>query len=134
MRMAIPIYGEYVSNVFDFARQLLLVDIEDGSETNRSEVALENKLLSQRAVQLKNLGVDVLVCGAISQELATMVLSSGIEVLPFVTGNVQDVLGAYVAGQLRGPRFSMPGYRFGTFKGFGRHRRGCRWQHGNQKK
>jgi predicted Fe-Mo cluster-binding NifX family protein len=134
MKVAIPIYGDYVSNVFDFAHRLLLVDIEDGSGTNRSEVALENKLLSQRAVQLKNLGVDVLVCGAISQELATMVLSSGIEVLPFVTGNVEDVLGAYKAGQLTGPEFSMPGCQIGTRKGLGRRRRGCRWQHGRHQK
>jgi predicted Fe-Mo cluster-binding NifX family protein len=134
MKMAIPVYGEYVSNVFDFARQLLLVDIENGSETNRYEVALENKLLSQRALQLKKLGVEVLVCGAISQELATMVLSSGIEVLPFVTGNVEDVLGAYRAGQLTGPEFSMPGCRLGAHKGLGRRRRGCRWQRGQQQK
>jgi len=134
MKMAIPIYGEYVSNVFDFARQLLLVDIEEGSETNRSEVALENKLLFQRAVQLKKLSVDVLVCGAISQELATMVLSSGIEILPFVTGNVEDVLGAYSAGRLTGLEFSMSGCWLGVHKGFGCRRRGYRWQRGQQQK
>jgi len=130
MKIAIPVYGEYVSNVFDFAHRLLLVDVENGIETNRSEVALENKLLSQRVVQLKKLRADVLVCGAISQELAMMVLSSEIEVLPFVTGNVEDLLEAYIAGELTGPEFNMPGYWPGARKYLGNRRKGCRWQHG----
>jgi len=134
MRIAIPVYGEYVSNVFDFAHRLLLVDVENGIETNRSEIALENKLLSQRAVQLKNLKTDVLICGAISQELATMILSFEIKVFAFVTGNVENVLSAYRVGQLTEPEYSIPGCRFGPRKGLGRRGRGCRRQHGQQRK
>ena len=130
MKVAIPVYGDYVSNVFDFAQKLLLVNIENGKETERSEVKLESLSLPQRAGQLKVLGVDVLVCGAISRLLATMVTASGIEVMPFVTGNIENVLGAYIAGQLIRPEFSMPGSWPGAIKGFGRRRRGCRWQGG----
>jgi predicted Fe-Mo cluster-binding NifX family protein len=130
MKIAIPIYGDSVSNVFDFAHRLLLVDVENGKEMNRSEIAVESKLLPQRAVQLKKLGIQVLVCGAISQELTNMVLSSGIEVLPFITGNIENVLGAYMDGQLIKSEFSMPGCRLGTRRGLGRRRRGCRWQRG----
>ena len=130
MKIAIPVYGDYVSNVFDFAHRLLLVDIEDGRETQRREVELES--LPQRAAQLKALGVDVLVCGAVSRLLAGMVTQSGIEVLPFVTGRVDNVLGAYMTGQLIRPEFSMPGCWPGARKGFGRRRRGCRWRGGRR--
>ena len=129
MKIAIPIYNDSVSNVFDFARRLLVVEIENSKEVNRSEVALESQSLPQRAGQLKSLGIDVLVCGAVSRLLANMVIQSGIEVLPFVTGNIENVLGAYMAGQLIRPEFSMPGCWPGARKGFGR-RRGCRWQGG----
>ena len=132
MKIAIPVYGDYVSNVFDFAHRLLLVDIENGKEMNQSEVALESQLLSQRASQLKSLGVDVLVCGAISRLLANMVIASGIEVLPYVTGHVDNVLQAYMTGQLVRPEFSMLGCWPGARKGFGRRRRGCRWQGGRR--
>jgi len=132
MKIAIPVYGDYVSNVFDFAHRLLLVDIEDNRETQRREVELESRLLPQRAAQLKALGVDVLVCGAVSRLLASMVTQSGIEVLPFVTGRVDNVLGAYMTGQLVRPEFSMPGCWPGARKGFGRRRRGCRWRGGKQ--
>jgi len=132
MKVAVPIYGDYVSNVFDFAHRLLLVDIENGGETERCEVEIESRLLPQRAEQLKTLGVDVLVCGAISRVLANMVTQSGIEVLPFVTGRVDSVLGAYMTGRLVRPEFSMPGCWPGARKGFGRRRRGCRWRGGKR--
>ncbi len=132
MKIAIPIYNDSISNVFDFATRLLLVDIENGKEANRSEVALKSQSLPQRLGQLKSLEVDVLVCGAISRVLANMITASGIQLLPYVTGRVNDVLQAYLNGQLVQPQFTMPGCWPGARKGFGRRRRGCRWQGGRQ--
>jgi predicted Fe-Mo cluster-binding NifX family protein len=130
MKIAIPIWNGCVSSVFDFAHRLLLVDIQDGREVNRSEVSLGAKSLPERAGRLRGLGVNVLVCGAISQALANMVMASGIQVLPYVTGRFDDVLQAYLTGQLMQPQFTMSGYWPGARRGFGRWRRGCRWRGG----
>ncbi len=130
MKIAVPIYNDSVSNVFDFAHRLLLVDIENGKETERSEVKLEGLSLPQRAYKLKTLDVDVLVCGAVSRVLANMVITSGIHVLPYITGSIDDVLKAYLTGQLVKPEFTMPGCWPGARRGFGRRRRGCRWRGG----
>ena len=128
MKIAIPIYNDGISSVFDFAHRLLLVDIKNGKEANRSQVALESQLLPQRTGQLKDLGIDVLICGAISRSLANMVITSGIHVLPYITGSIDDVLQAYLTGQLVKPEFSMPGCWPGARRGFGRRRRGCQWR------
>jgi len=125
MKVAIPVYGDYVSNVFDFAHKLLLVNIENSKETERYEIVLEGLSLQQRADKLKSLGVDVLVCGAVSQLLANIVMQSGIELLPYVTGNTANVLNAYISGQLIRPEFSMPGCWPGARRDFGQ-RRNCR--------
>ena len=130
MKIAIPLWNDCVSNVFDFAHRLLLVDIENGKEINRSEIELKADSLLQRAGRLKSLEADVLVCGAISRALAQMVTASGIQVLPYVTGRVDDVLQAYLTGQLVRPQFTMPGCWPGARRGFGHWRRGCRWQGG----
>jgi len=132
MKIAIPIYNDSVSSVFDFAHRLLLVEIENGKEVNRSDVALESQSLPQRLGQLKSLEVDVLVCGAISRILANMVTASGIQLLPYVTGRVNDVLQAYLTGQLAKPQFSMPGCWPGAREGFGRGKRRCRWRGGRR--
>jgi len=128
MKVAMPVYQGNISNVFDFAYTLLIVDIENGAEKNRCEVALLRQSLPQRAGQLKNLGVDVLVCGAISKALTNMVTASGIQVLSYVTGRVDDVLQAYLTGKLVQPQFAMPGCWPGARKGFGRRQRACRWR------
>jgi len=128
MRIAIPVYGNYVSNVFDFAHRLLLVDIENGREINRFEVELENQSPPLRAGQLKNLGVNVLICGAISRLLANITIASGIEVLPYVTGHIDNILQAYMKGQLIMPQFSMPGCWPGARRGLRRRWRWHQWR------
>ena len=37
-RIAIPIWNNCVSNVVDFANQLLLIDVEDNRDTSRTQV------------------------------------------------------------------------------------------------
>jgi predicted Fe-Mo cluster-binding NifX family protein len=130
MKIAVPIWNDSVSNVFDFAGRLLLVELANGKEVSRSEVPLRVQSLPERAGGLKRLGVNVLLCGAISRALANMVTASGIEVLPYVTGRVNEVLQAYFTGQLTQPQFTMPGCWPGARKGFGRCRRGGRGRRG----
>ena len=109
MRLAIPTWQGRVSPVFDSAQRLLIVDAADGSETGRSEEGLGSGLLPQRVARLKELGVDVLVCGAISRPLAGMIAASGIVLVPFISGECDEVLAAYLCGRLADPRFLLPG-------------------------
>ena len=85
-----------------------------------------------KAGQLESVGVDVLICGAISRALANMVTASGIQLLPYVTGRVNDVLLAYLNDQLVQAQFIRPGCWPGARKGFGRRRRGSQWQVGRR--
>ena len=128
MKIAIPIWNDCVSSAFDFAHRLLLIDIQNGSETKRSEISLSQEPIPQRATRLKTLGVDVLICGAISRSLASLVAASGIEVLPYVLGPADEILKAYLIGQLGQSKFTMPCSWPGARKGFRRnHRRRGRW-------
>ena len=120
MKIAIPVWNGFVSSVFDFAHQLLLVDVESRVEKSRSEILLEQQAGPQRVNQLIELGVDVLICGAISRPLASMLTASNIEVIPFVSGPVNEVLNAYLNGRLAEPRFLQPGCWPGARKRFGR--------------
>jgi predicted Fe-Mo cluster-binding NifX family protein len=135
MKIAIPVWDNCVSSVLDFAHRLLLVNIENGNEVSRSEISLIPESIPQRAARLKTLGIEVLICGAISRSLASQVTASGIEVLPYVAGPVDEILKAYVAGQLAQPQFAMPGCWQGARKDFARGRCRCRRQarHGKTK-
>jgi predicted Fe-Mo cluster-binding NifX family protein len=120
MKIAIPIWNDCVSNVFDFADCILLVEIDGDKEISRSQISFESKTFSKRIRQLKSLNIDLLVCGAISRALAELVIASGIEVLAYITGGIDDVLDAYQSGQLARSQFAMPGCWPGARKGLGR--------------
>jgi predicted Fe-Mo cluster-binding NifX family protein len=107
--VAVPVWQGRVSPVFDTARKLLLAEVEDGKVTNRTEAELRQEALPKRAGEVKDLGVNVLICGAISRPLAAMLAGRGIEVLPFVTGTTGESLDAWRAGRLPGPGLLMPG-------------------------
>jgi len=125
MKIAIPVWQSNVSSVFDFAHRLLLVELEKGTERSRQEIELTEQSGPERAAKLRQLNVDVLICGAISRPLAFMLSSSGIEVLPFVTGSTEQILDAYKTGQLYQPQYALPGCWEGA-RGCFRRRRGRR--------
>ncbi len=109
MKVAIAVFDGRISPVFDAARRLMLVDIENGREVRRTEQVVEEAELGPRAWRVAEFGADVLICGAISRPLETMLLSAGVEVIPQACGQVEDVLRAFMSGQLTEQAFMMPG-------------------------
>lgn len=111
MKIAIPHWQSRVSPVCDEARHFLVVHVADGVEVSRSEweLTLPGSDPLGRAARLLDIGVNTVICAAISQALESMLLGIGIRVIPQVCGNVEEVLQAYCAGTLDQDRFHMPG-------------------------
>lgn len=110
-RIALPDWSGRISPVFDAARRLLLVDVDNGREVGRRAASLTSNMIPKRVDKLVNMGVDVLICGGISNPLLRSVQAAGIDVQPWRSGLVQDVLDAYLAGSLTNGQYSMPGKR-----------------------
>ncbi|MBN1851245.1 MAG: NifB/NifX family molybdenum-iron cluster-binding protein [Pirellulales bacterium] len=109
MRAAIPICDGRISPVFDAARRLLLVDIENGREIWRTEQIMDEPEPTFRARRIVEFGANILICGAISRPLEATLVSAGVEVIPQTCGQVEEVLRAFMAGQLTEQAFLMPG-------------------------
>ena len=109
MRIAISIRDGLIPPVFDTSRRLLLVDYAGGREISRSEEPLEQAIPAGIAAGLQHLGVEVLLCGAISRQLSWLIGASGITLVPFLTGSADEILRAYLDGKLPEPRYLMPG-------------------------
>ena len=109
MRVALATWNGRISPVFDVARQVLLLDIDEGREHARREETLPGTDAQVQADRLAALGPHVLICGAISQAMAAMLAAKGVEVIPFTAGPVEQVLAAWLAGGLPAPAWSMPG-------------------------
>jgi len=110
MRVAVPVWQSRVSPVFDTARRLLIVDVENGREVHREEAPILGLSLADRVNRLVEFDVDVLLCGAISRPLAGMIAASGIRVIPWLRGDVNQVLRVFLNGEPIDSRFLMPGF------------------------
>lgn len=109
MRVAIPVFNERVSPLFDTAQRILIADITDGKEVERTEHLIAGLLPRQRAKLLSEESVSQLICGAISFPMMNLIAAKGISVAPNIAGYVDEVLRAYTSGTLFSPQFMMPG-------------------------
>lgn len=109
MRVVIPNWQGRVSPVFDVAANVLVVDVVDGREDSRRNLALESAQVQARMGELAGLGAKVLICGAISRPLEMALSTAGIEVISQTCGDIEQVLAAFISGQLTGDKFLMPG-------------------------
>ncbi len=109
MKIAVSVWEGKVSPLFDTASRLLVLDVEDNKETSRLELYLDEQTLIQKCSCIQVLGVDVLICGAISCHFHGMLTTSNIHVIPWVCGSASEILESYMQGTLLNSRFAMPG-------------------------
>jgi len=111
MKIAVTVWEGRVSPVFDTASRLLVLDVEKSGEASRFEVFLDEQSCSRKCSRIQVLGVEVLICGAISRYLQGILTASGIRVIPWICGPTADVVNAYMGGTLSQPKYLMPGCR-----------------------
>ncbi len=109
MRIAISIWNARIAPVFDVSRRLMLADVENGILVARRVEHFAGDQPVHKTTKLSELNVQVLICGAISQPLAEVLSIYGIIIIPFIAGDIEEVLTAYLGGKLPHPSFAMPG-------------------------
>lgn len=110
IRIAIPIFHKRVSPIIDNCTRLLIIDFDQDTEVNRQEIPLEKFSTVERVDLVKKMGVHVIICCAISEEMAHMIQSLDIQLIYGIVGDVSKVLDAYLSNQLDDDSFHMPGY------------------------
>ncbi len=114
MRIAIPVFNERLSPLFDTCRTLLLVDVDTGNSYDRRYESLENVTPCLRPIHLREIGVELLLCGGISRVLLERLELFGIRVVPWLGGDVNEVLVAWREHRLAEERFLLPGRNFSS--------------------
>lgn len=109
MKVAIPLWQGRVSPVFDEASRILIVDISNGKERCRRLESLLSHNPFERARVFPKLGVDLLICGMISQTQQTALDSAGVRVIPHICGSMEDVIAAFLDGRIENGAMLMPG-------------------------
>ena len=127
-KIAVPIWQNRVSPVLDSARSVLVVDLDGGKIVSQETVYLPATSLGERVEIIADQRIDTVLCGALSRTLNDLLTRAGITVYAWITGELDDVLGAYWRGDLNNDRFLLPGCRRR------RRKHGHRWGDGRRRR
>ena len=127
MKVALTVWDGRVSPVFDVSREAVILTIENGTVAARGNKNIDTPTATLKIDRLMELGVETLICGAISEPLHRELTARGVRVVGFVAGEIDEVVKAWLAGRLSGPSLSMPGccgrqHQFRGGRGLGRGR------------
>ncbi len=108
MNVAITVWGNRISPVFDSAQTLLVAKIREDQVVDRKIQPFQATKFASCLSLLRELEIRVLICGALCEGPVRMLEAHDIEVIPFVTGEAEEILECYVQGKDLA-EFAMPG-------------------------
>jgi predicted Fe-Mo cluster-binding NifX family protein len=109
LRVAFAVWNDRIAPVFDVTRRVYVADLDGRRVVGAWLEPLDGETAAGRASRLAALGIDALVCGAISRPQQALLEACGIVVVPLVTGGLAAVVEAWGEGTLGGDAFAMPG-------------------------
>jgi predicted Fe-Mo cluster-binding NifX family protein len=109
MKTGFSVWEQRIAPVFDTARQIHLIESEGTRITAEKALSLATADAQEKVAWLSAQGVGTLVCGAVSRPLQEQLAAAGIKVVPFVAGDLRQVIQASFDGSLNGAAFTMPG-------------------------
>ena len=119
MKTAFSCWNNRIAPVFDVSKEIYVVNMSGGQVCWERREPFLHDLPVQKAHALADRGIHSLVCGAVSRPLHEMVTAYGINVIPFIAGNLERIVQAWLSGNCDWNTYAMPGCR-----GQGRHRQG----------
>ncbi len=118
--IAITSWQDRVSPVFDAAQKLLLYELDGKSEIGRHEKNLAFSAPGNKIQILIQSKANILICGAITEQIKRRIEDAGIRVFSFICGDISSIMQAFIANRDIESEFAMPGCKNRRF----RHRRG----------
>jgi predicted Fe-Mo cluster-binding NifX family protein len=108
VKVAMTIWGNRISPVFDSANTLMVVNIENSKIVKRKFEEFDPNITTQILSILNEYKIDVLICGAITDTKSKTIEQIGVKLLSFITGDADKVLVSYVQKSQRISDFLMP--------------------------
>lgn len=109
MKTALSVYADRIAPVFDTARDFMMIDGGQAIATEKITGSIQDDGIGGMIQWLLDNGVKRLVCGAISMPFQGALTDSGITLVSFVCGDVEEIVKALSAGDIARFAFTMPG-------------------------
>ena len=100
MRVAIPRMGERVAPCLEYCATMAIFTLVDRQITDQVDFPLRSRDPFDRVRLLRDQHVETIICGGIQEVYEDALRASGIQVISWVSGSVDDLLALFVRGQL----------------------------------
>lgn len=98
--VAIPVFEERISPLLDVAERFVLFEVNNGSVTQKVVITISAETERLRIQKLKELGVAVVICGAVSRHLSFIINETGIKNISWINGPVDDAIKSFLNNTL----------------------------------
>jgi predicted Fe-Mo cluster-binding NifX family protein len=101
MKIAITRWGFRVAPLFDEARGFYIIEVVENELKSGRKMEMDGST-SSRAALLHETGVEILICGGISEYYQRQLTALGIKVFHSVSGEIDAVIAQFLKGFLTG--------------------------------
>jgi predicted Fe-Mo cluster-binding NifX family protein len=108
-RVGLPVFESRISPVLDSCNRLLVVDIQNGREVNRTEISLEKTSITERIEVFTRWGIHKIICAGVSDVMCRYLAARNIALVSGIAGNSEEILNAYICDKLDDACYIMPG-------------------------
>lgn len=98
--IAIPVFDNRISARLDCTQNVMLVSIENGVVKERERIRLVEANPLEKMKTLIEVGVQVVICGGITDVCINKLKDNGVKVIPWIRGEAEEVLKQYLEGKL----------------------------------
>ena len=98
MIVAVPLFGQEVAPRFGFAESFLVAEIENEQVVRADLIATEFRGWVNRLSELRNLGVEVILCGGFNRAFLPLAEDLGIHVMAGLAGDAHRAVEAFSRG------------------------------------
>ena len=106
MKLGITKFNKRISPRFEYSLVIELYEIKQDHFIKIDEVMFEGNMnFNDRMLNILNLNLNYLICGAITCMSRSVLEHNNIKVYSWISGNIKDVLNKFLKGQLSSNSF-----------------------------
>jgi len=100
MRVAIPHHAGEVAPCFEYSANITICTIRGNRVVDRMDFTLRSKEALDRIRLMRDQGVSVVICGGLQDAFEGLLCASGIKVISWVAGGVDELLELFLRDEL----------------------------------
>ncbi len=100
MKIAMPVEGNKVSSTFHKADKIMIVEIIEKEILSKSKLDVQTFDLKERIDTLIHQNVDIFICYSIDSKSNSELSNHGINILPHILGEIENVIERYQENNL----------------------------------